>query len=150
MRTELDTSGLDALTARLRRLSQPQTEALLKQLGAELVEDARYRIRVSEAGPDGRRWPTLSRAWSRRTVDASDFLQDTEAMLESLQAHLAGSEEVDAGSPLVRAAVHQWGSRKRSVPARPFLGVGEDDADELELIAATFLDEALRGEVAGV
>lgn len=145
MRVELDTSGLDALQARLRRLSQAQTEDLLEQLGDELVDGARRRIRIAEASPAGVRYPALSPRYARRTADPSDFLQDSGGLLASLQRQLAGGEAVEAGSPLRRAVAMQFGSRRHSIPARAYLGIDEDEADELELISLRFLDAALRG-----
>lgn len=146
MRVELDTSEIGALAARLRRLDEAQTTDLLGRLGGELVDGARYRIRISEASPEGVRYPALSPRHARRTADPTDFLQDGGGLLRSLQALVAGDEAVDVGSPLPSAAAQQFGSRRRRIPARAYLGIGEDEADELELISATFLDAALRGE----
>ncbi len=141
MRTELDASGLAAIEARLRRLSEPQTERLLGQLGEEELDATRRRIRITEQSPDGAPWPALTPEYAQRTADPSDFLQDSDALLSSLQALVQG-EEVAIGSALPYAGSLQRGRRN----ARPYLGVGEDEAEELELIAATFLEASLGAE----
>lgn len=141
MSTTLDTSGIDTLRAGLRRLEDGASRQLLERLGDELLEDITTRIRFEETSAEGGAYRPLSRGYVRRTADPSDFLQDSGRLLASLHALVADDEAVDVGSALPYAAVHQDGSA--TVPARPFLGIGEDDVGDLELIAATYLDSLL-------
>ena len=45
---------------------------------------------------------------------------------QSIHAQLVGNDAVRVGSPVVYAAVHQLGSRKKGIPARPFFPVLHD------------------------
>jgi len=57
-------------------------------------------------------------------------------------AYRATADEVTIGSPSVYAATHQFGATKGNIPARPFLGLSDEDQDAISRIVLKALDDA--------
>lgn len=117
-------------------------------VGAALVASTQFRFE-EERDPDGDPWPPSMRA----IVENGRTLTDTARLLQSI-THEADSRGVSVGTDVIYAGVHQFGAIIRAknapklayqlpgglgwrrvdsvkIPARPFLGVDAEDAQEI-------------------
>lgn len=110
----------------------PQGE-LLDVLGAVVVSQTQRRLSAEKRGPDGAPWPAWSPAYAATRNNSQSLLMGSGHLDESIQ-HLVRGDEVEIGSNLVYAAIHQFGGAdagKPEIPARPYLGISDDDAAEI-------------------
>lgn len=150
---ELDVAPVIArLDQLLRALGPGGLQAPLAEIGEDLVESIKRRFDTSTA-PDGRRWEPNSmatimgmlegssgnfrkdgriskkgatRAANKKPLIASGVLQDTISYEIAGDSLFVGTNRF-AGQWDGGAAVHQFGSKDGRIPARPFLGVDDDD-----------------------
>lgn len=122
--------GLSRLLAAAADLTAP-----LEEIGAMIEDRARERF-IDQVGPDGKPWAPLSAAYQARRRKPGSPILTQEGHLRDSLTHLASAGMVQVGSNRVYAALHQLGGTSsmppgpRSVPARPFLPVGDLPADE--------------------
>lgn len=99
------------------------------QIGQILVTSTVDRFERG-VGPDGVPWRPSARA----SREGGVTLVDT-ARLRGSIAHRASADGVEVGTNVVYAAIHQFGSRAggkpRNIPARPYLGVDDDDREAI-------------------
>lgn len=141
-------AGLDARAGDL--------SPLMDDIGAHLEQMARDRIENTNVGPDGQPWPVSLRA----ELDGGKTLFESGQLAASL-THLAGRDFAQIGSNLIYAGVHQEGAiitgknggplvfkladgqlvevQSVEIPARPYLGVSEDDQEEILALTADYL-----------
>lgn len=150
----------------LEALGQDPSE-LLDAIGQTLVESGVRRLSQTNEGPDGKSWPVSRRA--AKTGGRTQFDSGMAGLAGSL-THRVLPDAVEMGSPLVYAAQRQFGgtilpkrgrflvfkgideageerlffARKVTQPARPYLGISDDDAEEIGALSAEFLDMILR------
>lgn len=135
--------ALNRVHARLSDLSPA-----MREIGELLVERAKQRFATSTA-PDGTRWAPnapatimaylsryggtrrkdggLTKRGAARAAAKKPLIGETKQLMGTLH-YRYGRDWVTVGSPMVYAAIHQWGGKagrgKRvPVPARPFLPV---------------------------
>lgn len=160
----------DALMQRIERLEEGVADAqpLLRQIGAYGVRSTQERF-ISETGPDGSRWAAWNPAYAELRGPGS-ILTRSGALLNSLNAR-AGLNEVSWGSPMIYAAVHQFGAtikpknatalafqlgggrglapvfwvrvKSVTIPARPYLGINADDREEIVALTGDYIRELL-------
>jgi len=123
----------DALTKPLRQARQ--LVDALPDIGEELLQSTDERFR-REQGPDGAPWAPLKPATlkQKKRKRRPFILQE-----EGLRGGLRGSinyriqgAQLSLGSPLPYARIHQEGGQAgkggaATIPARPYLGVSDDD-----------------------
>jgi len=133
LRTDL--SALGRVEARLARLTRADRRQLLEGAGAVLESSARRRIDSEKTGPDGNPWRDWSPAYAETRHGNQSLLSAESGLLDSLSSEVRG-HEVEVGSNLVYAAVHQLGGAEvgMPIPARPYLGVS--DLDEADIMSA--------------
>jgi phage virion morphogenesis protein len=142
--------GRDEALATLRDIAAraEKPRQMFDEIGASLVVSTQRRFELGK-GPDGSPWPPSYRALAQ----GGKTLLDTARLFQSL-THVASDSGVEVGTNVLYAGVHQFGAtiaaksapylhfkaggrwaKKKSVtiPARPFLGV--DDEDEAEILA---------------
>lgn len=150
------------LKRRLREIGERAEDLtpLMEMIGSRLVEAAQNRIDDTNAGPDGVPWPQ-----SLRVKEAGGkTLYDLGTLRNSI-TYRAQAREVEIGSNLIYAAIHQFGGDivprtagaltfrlangqmvtcgKVTIPARPYLGISaEDEASLTDVAAAWLLDAA--------
>lgn len=136
------------------RLEAVDRTAVMTEIGEHLVSTTVARFRA-QSGPDGTPWLPSGRALSD-TGRARERGKRGRGMTLIDQGHLrqsityrASHDDVEVGSNLVYAAIHQFGGdagRGQSVhlPARPFLGITGDDRAEIDDIVAAHIKRALR------
>lgn len=136
---------------------------LMDQIGALLEQSARDRIEDSNVAPDGSPWPVSMRA----SLDGGRTLYDSGRLAASL-THMAGRNTAEIGSNLIYAGIHQEGgdivpvsagalgfqlpdgtfvtTGKVTIPARPYLGVSDNDAEDIQDLTELFFTD-LEGSV---
>lgn len=164
---ELDIAPVIArLDQLLQRLGPGGLEAPLQEIGEDLVESVRRRFETS-TGPDGQRWAPNSMATlmgyleqtsgnyrkdgrisakGARRVTSKKPLVASGVLAEGIRAQVEGDSlfvgtDRFAGDWDGGAAVHQFGSKDGSIPARPFLGADDEDVrGMLETLERYFLE----------
>lgn len=113
---------------------------LLSKIGEYLLRSTRDRG-DDEVDPDGRRWRALEPSyarWKAKKRPGVPILKFDHHMLgDQLSWQLEGDTAVLVGTSAIYGAIHQFGSRdpKRPMPARPWLGVS--DQDEVDIVELT-------------
>jgi phage virion morphogenesis protein len=136
----VDDAEVMAALDKLRSRASDMTPAM-QDIGEELVT----RILDSferEATPYGAQWAPLKpetilgRARRFKTKKAKQaavanprILQDTGYLRSSIEIQSVGNDHVTVWSRAEYAAVHQFGSARKNIPARPFFPVREDRVD---------------------
>lgn len=131
---------LDALSKVLSQIDNPRP--LLMEIGEDLAESTKMRFATSTA-PDGNPWAKNSEA----TIGIYDGLfandvrgnkkplvGETHRLANDIAWQLYGEDSVVIGSPMPYASMQQFGGTKAQwphlwgdIPARPYLGVSDDD-----------------------
>jgi len=133
----------------LRRLAREIEDAtpILAEIGELLVQRTKERFAAQRA-PDGTPWAPLAARTIERKGHARALLGESGRLSHEI-VYQVSKDRLEVGSPLVYAAVHQFGARKGQfgtskkgrpipwgdIPARPFLGISrEDEADIVAII----------------
>ena len=143
---EIDNAGMEAeLTRRLAQMEDLTPFHTI--VGEHLLVSLDERFE-SETAPDGSPWQRHS-----PVTTAHRLKKHGNAPLTILRqsGHLAGSfnyqansAEVRVGTPVVYAAIHHFGgkagrNRKVTIPARPYLGLSNDDRTAIVEMAEDWL-----------
>lgn len=152
-----------AAQAGLQHLDRQAQEMfpLMDGIGVVLVDGAVSRIVSSNVAPDGTPWAPSQRAID----DGGRTLRETGRLADSI-THEASNTLTEVGTNLIYAGIHQDGGEIRptsagalqfqlpngqfvtvgkvTIPARPYLGISDDEADDIRgLIQVHFdLEEA--------
>lgn len=146
-------AALDALADAAAAMDHPRP--LFDEIGAALAVSTQMRFERG-VGPDGNPWPPSLRA----IVEGGRTLVDSARLMGSI-THEATDSGVAVGTNLIYAAIHQFGGVIRpvsapklafklatgqkafvdqvTIPARPFLGLDDDDETEIAAIAADWI-----------
>ena len=145
---------LEAAYARSKNLSP-----LMDAIGMAMETSTEERF-DNEASPDGLPWKKSIRA----REEGGKTLTDS-ARLRGSITHAASADQVEIGSNLIYAGIHQVGGRITAksghlkfalpgglgfvsvkgvnIPARPYLGIGGDDEQTIVELSADYLLEDL-------
>lgn len=155
----LDDAEVGAALARLTALGGDMTE-MFDLIGAELVASTQDRFEDGRA-PNGDAWTP-----SRRAREEGGKTLVERGNLMDLITHRPAPDHVVVGSNLVYALIHQRGGTIRpkaagklvfrigenlifadevKIPARPYLGLSDEDEREIGAIAADFLRDTAEG-----
>lgn len=139
---QIHTDGaLERFERRLARMSGVDFHDLLETVGATVESQTRRRIQVEKADAEGKPWPAWSPRYALTRHAGQSLLQGEGALLDSIQSLVSG-EAVETGSNLIYFAVHQFGGEEVDlpIPARPPLGLSNDNFAELEGVLDDWLD----------
>lgn len=127
------TIGLEALQRSLTNM-----KPVMEEIGEYAVESTKKRFKEGKS-PDGSTWKAKSQATldayarKRNKVDTRPLFGPSSDLSEQLFAYPA-DDSVEWGSSKIYAAMMQFGGTKSAfphlwgdIPARPFLGISEDD-----------------------
>jgi phage virion morphogenesis protein len=122
--------GITPILRNLIALSADLTPAH-EAIGADLLFKAQRRFEL-ERDPDGNPWPPSIRA----LAEGGRTLTDQANLVNSL-TYNADATKVEVGTNLVYGAIHQTGGSAgrggaTKLPARPYLGLEEDDPRAIE------------------
>ena len=158
---ELDSRDLAALGQALRRASKAKLRPLLDDIAGAGESATRGRIREGGPAPDGAPWPERRPGYD----NPRNLLNFHGGLLDSIDSE-ASEQAAVWGSSLVYARIHQLGgtivprnaralafdlggdlvlARSVTLPARPYLGYGEDERRGVEDMIELWLEELLGG-----
>lgn len=149
--------GLDAIEAVLGRLMAAGNDlrSAMDEIGSQVLQRTQRRFEEQQ-GPDGTDWPELSPVTVRKRGDTGPILRITGHLYDSLE-YKAQPDAVEIGSNWPYARIHQLGAAQGSsgrtrrngpipwgdIPARPYLGLSDDDAADVQDIIIHYLAGAL-------
>ncbi len=141
-------------------------EVVLDEIGGYLDSQAQRRFQL-EQGPDGEAWEPSARA----LLDGGKTLQNKRILADSITHNVINSRAVEHGTNVIYAAIHQEGGVIRAknapylrfalpgggyatvesvtMPARPFVGLGEEEEEDIPLIVVDWWQEAIDAAGAG-
>ncbi|MGO2241143.1 MAG: phage virion morphogenesis protein [Halomonas sp.] len=118
--------------------------APMKSIGEEMINPTQQRFRDKEA-PDGSAWQDNSPVTEKRKGHGR-VLEGESNELSKQFSYSATSDSVEWGSLMVYAPMMHWGGTKAEfphlwgdIPGREFIGLNEDDDDEVLAILADHL-----------
>ena len=149
------------LTRALRNLSEVEFKQANKTIGQALRESTMERFKTSKS-PEGTSWQP------KKVSDGKKILLKTARLRNSIKSK-ASDKGVAIGTNTIYAARHQFGDKKKvtikaktnkglrfltangwrrkkvvkvKMPARPFLGINEEDIQEIKGILNDIIEEA--------
>jgi len=148
---EIHIDDRDVLTALqdLQRAAGDLRPALA-EIGETLIESTKQRF-SSKTGPDGQAWPANSPVTIERKGRDQPLIGETGSLMDAIHYNVISHDTLAVGSPMAYAAMQQFGGTKAEfphlwgdIPARPFLGVSDNDQAEMLDILREHLEAALR------
>lgn len=133
--TAIIKQALDALRKQGADLTEPNAE-----VGEYLIESHQDRFDRAES-PDGDAWAPLSDDYKKRSKRPSDILIE-DGTLKGTLNYNASQEQLLFGTPMEYGAAHHFGYEKRNLPARPWLGLSDEDENVVIAIFRAHLSEA--------
>ncbi|MGI8839761.1 MAG: phage virion morphogenesis protein [Caulobacteraceae bacterium] len=156
----VSSADLGSVGKRIAKIASATAHArpLMNAIGAALESSTRKRFRTQQS-PEGATWRPSIRARLKggTTLIAHGHLRDS-------ITHDADGNHAEVGSNLIYAAIHQLGGVIRAkgggmlrfripgvgwrqvaqvtIPARPYLGVSEEDREEMGAQAERYLEKA--------
>ena len=143
-RVTMDTRVLKNLVGDMLQKVQ-ERQNLMENIGETIVSSVLQRFEEGK-GPDGAAWEVSGRAWSDGLKKDGKFgqtLVDT-GRLKGSMVYEASPDMVVVGSNVEYSAIHQFGGmagrgRKVKIPARPFLGINDEDKKEIKHMIEKYL-----------
>lgn len=138
-RIELDDAAAQRMFASLHAGATSGALPLFTEIGSALEASTRERIESTKRAPDGTPWLPISEAWiehKRGKGYAEGILTMRGDLLNSVAFEAAPNYVDVIAGPTDYAAIHQYGGQAgrghaTEIPARPYMGVSEEDADEI-------------------
>lgn len=142
----VDEDGLRQALNELAGRTQNMRSAF-EEIGSSLLTRTQERFE-DEAGPDGSPWPEHSFVTLRRRGPGAPKLRDQGHLYASL-SYSASQSSAAVGTNRRYARIHQSGGRagrggSAEIPARPYLGINDDDHREMGRILHDHLTRGLR------
>lgn len=130
---KMDLGGLQNLVQGLMQ-GMHNRQALMDAIGEALVSSTLERFEKS-VSPDGKSWAANKRG--------GQILVDTGQLKGSI-VYEASSDMVIVGTNKIYAAIHQFGgpagkNHSVTIEARPYLGINDDDREEIRYLAEQYL-----------
>lgn len=124
----------------LRDLKGEDLYELEKSIGLEMAEVARDHLEEHKTfeGKPMRPWSEKYEERVRKSGERRDILLGPERRLHRSMSFQVRTDGIYYGSNMVYAAVHQWGWKEKNIPARPYLGMGEEEKQGIEDILEDF------------
>ena len=145
----------EAVTAALTRLSALTGDMapIMKQIGELLAQSTQDRLKAG-ISPDGTafapRSPVTIANYARKKVSFGGVLYRGGDLYNQIASE-SGSDYVEVGSNMAYAAMMHFGGTKAAfpnlwgnIPARPFLGISQDDERDILAEIAEALSEAVQ------
>jgi phage gpG-like protein len=134
---EIDLREYGRLQRAIVGLSQARFHGLMDAIGTEVESQTRRRIDDEKRSHDGKDWKDWSREYAK-TRGPQHSLLVGEGHLRDSTTHnvVAGGLELEVGSNLVYAGVHQ--------KTRPYLGLSRRDEDDVLGVVDDFMRSRMR------
>lgn len=122
----------------------------LVELGEDMVESTKRRF-VTSTAPDGSDW-ALNSVLSTLLYKEGDKPLVNHGTLSDQIFYNASADELEVGSTMEYAAMMQFGGTKSEfphlwgdIPARPFLGLSDQDRSDILTVLARHISQAIGG-----
>lgn len=139
--------ALNRATARARDMTP-----LMRDIGERLLHTTRERF-VSHSAPTGEPWSPLSEDYKQTKKKNQHKILTYYGILRGQLNYRASRDQVEVGSPTIYAGTHQFGAQRGAfgttsggapipwgnIPARPFLGLSDEDEAEVVQLANDFM-----------
>jgi len=135
-------------------LEGDELQLMLDDIGFHLVNSTRDR-RERQVSPDGTPFEPLNPEYARKkrqTHPGRTILERDEHMIFDQFSHQVVGDELFVGTNAIYGAMHQFGGRGnipgvgwRHIPARPWLGLSEQDRTDVLDIAREHVEGWFRG-----
>lgn len=136
MPTTLKTDNLERLIGKLENPSP-----FLKEVAALLKARTVDRIITTKTDPDGKAWVqwavSTARARAKRGTASRGLLYDGGRLVQGITAKVQGNQAIVGVKDVPYAIFLQQGTNK--MPARRFLGIGQQDQAEIRPILLKYL-----------
>ena len=145
---QYDLAGVARLQERIAKLGNLDRRELLEQLAGVAESQTRRRISEEQKSPGGEPWQAWSANYAATRHGGQSLLQGEGDLVDSIISEIEVDEAL-IGSNLVYAAIHQHGGTPdmapgpAGIPAREYLGFSQDNLDEIESVADSWLDKHL-------
>lgn len=141
VRMETELRGFDQVDRGLEHFRRFDWQGLGHAIGAELESQTRRRITEEKASPDGVPWPDWSEDYAATRHGGHSLLQGDDDLLDSVQS-LVSDDQVETGSNLIYAAIHNYGGEEvgMPIPQREYLGLSDENTDDLQATVDDFVD----------
>ncbi len=145
---DFDVRGLVEVGEKLGYLEKWRETGRIAEAAAVYLENAtKERIAATKTAPDGTPWAPWSEGYAAQRGKAQSLLLGQGDLRDSVQSY-ATLTEARVGSNLVYSGTHQFGASQGDfgetsrgapipfgdIPARPYLGVSDEDEHELQNI----------------
>lgn len=117
---------------------------LMADIGEHLLISHRERFR-DQVSPAGEKLEKLSPAYRAQKKKNQNRVLTLEGLLGGTLRYSPSGDGLLFGTDRKYGAVHQFGFPDRGIPARPWLGVSDSDAEEIVAITQDHLNAALKG-----
>jgi len=135
----IDSASLQRLQARLQHIQHLPTHGLLNDIAAEVVSQTQRRISDEKTDSEGNVWAEWSEDYAAKRHSGHSLLMSEGDLVDDIHFQVEGNQVV-VGSGLIYAATHQVGDDSRNIEARPFLGVSNDNENDLVRILDQWAD----------
>jgi phage virion morphogenesis protein len=134
--------GSEAVTKRLGEIASRMSNLspVLKAIGDRIAEQTKRRFEAGGPDPAGDPWAALKPA-TLKYKKRDKILTESGQLKNSIRYQMIGNNTVNIGTNKIYAAVHQFGFKKRNIPARPYLGLSEKNSAEIVGIINDFIME---------
>jgi len=137
-----------ALRAALKQLTAhvSDMQPVFADIAEMVLETTKARFEAT-VGPDDIPWDSLlPKTIARKKKPADSILVETGTLLDQLVA-LSDSDSAQVGSNIIYAATHQFGDIMDAIPARPFLGIDQNDQNDIITLLRIYLEEGMQPPV---
>ena len=114
-------------------------------VGAEAETQTHRRLRDEKSDPDGNAWESWSDDYALTRHGGNSLLMGEGDLDDSIQ-FIVGIEQVEIGSNLPYAAIHNFGGEEVgiNIPARQYLGFSDENEMDLLAVVDDFLADELK------
>lgn len=141
----IDVAGFDAAARALNDLVGFDRATLLSVAIAVPLGSTHERLRETKAAPDGTPWAAWSEDYAQTRHGGHSLLMNEGDLDDSITEFVSG-DLAGVGSNLVYAAIQQFGGEAvdMDIPARPYLGLTDEDAREIEGAVIDYMGSLVR------
>ena len=151
---DIDDGGISDALNRLIALSE-DLDPVLKVIGETLAASTKQRF-SAETAPDGTAWQPNAPSTLAKKGAGKKMLQGETGLLRSSIVAQVLNQELTVGSPMEYSAIQQLGGyagraagkagpiQRPYIPARPFLGLSDEDQGEIDAILRDAIQNAVK------
>lgn len=118
-------------------------EPAMKAIGEDWQRSHRRRF-DAQVSPEGQPWEPLDEAYRKRKKKHQNEILVLNTYLRDTLRYETGPDSLEFGTDRVYGATHQFGDDARGIPARPWLGLSEDDEAAAIKTLLAHLEEPLQ------